>query len=94
MEAKTSLVGTDRAVELHAVTVVNLNLTLVIYPRNAEEDGALGSGETLKKSLFPVLVLIGLDHDAKGLENFLNCLVEFGLSGVLSNYSFQDFINI
>jgi hypothetical protein len=94
MEAKTSLVRADGAVKLDTVTVVNLNLTLVVYPRYTEQDLALGGCETLKQSLFSVLVLVGFDHDAKGLKDFLDCLMELGLCGVLRNHSLQDFINI
>ena len=94
MEAKTSLVRADRAVKLDAVTVVYLNLTLVVYPRYAEEDLALGRCEALKKSFFSVLVLVSLDHDAKGLQDFFDSLMELGLSGVLGDHSLQDFINI
>ena len=97
MEAKASLVRADSAVKLDAVTVVNLNLTFVVYPRHTEQDLALGSCETLKQSFFSVLVLVSFDrfdHDAKGLKDFLDCLMELGLCGVLRNHSLQDFINI
>ncbi len=94
MEAKTSLVRADRAVKLDTESVVDLDLTVVIYPRYAEQDLALGSCEALKESFFSVLFLISFDHDAKGLENFLDGLMEFGLCGVLRDHSLQDFINI
>ena len=42
MEAQTALVGSDGAVELDAIAVVHLNLTLVVHPRNPEQNGALG----------------------------------------------------
>ena len=94
MEAKTSLVRADGAVKLDAVTVIDLDLTLVIYPRDTEQDLALGSCQTLKKRFFSVLVLVCLDHDAQGLKNFFHCLMELGLCGVLCDHSLQDFINI
>ena len=76
------------------VTVVNLNLTFVVYPRHTEQDLALGSCETLKQSFFSVLVLVSFDHDAKGLKDFLDCLMELGLCGVLRNHSLQDFKHV
>ena len=94
MKTKASLVGADRAVELYTVTVVDLYLTLVVYPGNSEQDGTLGSGQSFQKGFLSVLLLIGLDHNTKAFENFLDCLMEFGLCGVLGYYSFQCFINV
>ena len=50
VETKAALVRSDRAVELYTETIVDLDLTLVIDPRNAEEDGSLRGGQTLKQS--------------------------------------------
>ena len=47
METKSSLVRSDRAVELYAVAAVDMHLSVVILPRNAELDHALGLGHTL-----------------------------------------------
>ena len=38
MEAQTSLVGADSAVELYAVALVYLDFTFVVSPWNLEED--------------------------------------------------------
>ena len=42
MEAKTALVRTNRAVELHAIAKVDLHFTLVVHPRHTESDDAFG----------------------------------------------------
>ena len=42
MEAKTALVRTNRAVELHAIAEVDLHFTLVVHPRHAESDDTFG----------------------------------------------------
>ena len=47
MEANTTLVGADSAVELHAVAQVSLNLAIVINPRYAEGDDTVGLDHTL-----------------------------------------------
>ncbi len=94
METKAALVRSDRAVELYTETIVDLNLTLVIDPRNAEEDGSLGGGQTLKQSFLAELLFVCFDDNAERLKDFFDCLVEFGLSGILRNYLLQNFINI
>ena len=94
METKTALIGSDRAVELYAETVVDLDLALVIYPGNSEQDRALRCGNALQKGFLPVLVLICLDDDTKALKDLFNGLMKFGLRGVLCYDSFQYFINV
>ena len=94
VEAKAALVRSDRTVELYTETIVDLYLALIIYPGNAEEDGSLGCGQTLKKSFFAELLFVGFNDNAEGLKDFLDRLVELGLSRVLRNYLLQNFINI
>ena len=94
MEAKTSLVRTDGAVELYAVSVVYLNLSLVIYPGNTEHDDTLRSGQTLQKSISTISFLVGFNHYAERFENLFNGLVKFRLGGILCYYSFNGFIYI
>ena len=40
------------------------------------------------------MLFIGFDHNTERFEDFLNGLVEFGLSRVLRNYLLENFINI
>ena len=94
VETKAALVRSDRAVELYTETIVDLDLTLVIDPRNAEEDGSLRGGQTLKQSFLAELLFVCFDDNAERLKDFLDCLVELGLSGILRNYLLQNFINI
>ena len=94
MEAKAALVRSDRAVELYTETIVDLDLALVVNPGNTEEDGSLGCGQTLQQSFLAELLFVCLDDNAERLKDFLDCLVELGLSGILRNYLLQNFINI
>jgi len=94
VEAQTALVRTDRTVELHAVTHIDLSLTLVVDPRNAEHDDPLGHGHALKQSLAAILLLVGVYHGAQGVQHLLNGLVELGLTGVLGNDLVNDLINV
>lgn len=64
MEAETALVGTESGVELHAVSLLDLALALVVLPDNAELDDALGDGDDLKS----LLVFGVLGEEGGGLE--------------------------
>jgi hypothetical protein len=48
VEAETALVGTESRVELHAVSLLDLALALVVLPDNTELDDALGDGDDLE----------------------------------------------
>ena len=94
METKTALVRSDRAVELYAVSAVDLNLSVVIGPRNTEFDLALRLGQTLKQGEFSVLILVLLDDRANGLQNFADRLMELRLSRILLDHFRDHFIYI
>ena len=47
MEADASLVWSDSRVELHTITCICLNLTIVIYPGNLERKDTLRLDNTL-----------------------------------------------
>ena len=65
MKAKASLVGSDSAVELYAVSGIHLNLSFIIHPRNAELDLPLRLNQPLKQGILPELLLIGLNDYPK-----------------------------
>jgi hypothetical protein len=48
VKAETALVGTESRVELHAVSLLDLALALVVLPDNTELDDALGDGDDLE----------------------------------------------
>jgi hypothetical protein len=64
VEAETALVGTESGVELHAVSLLDLALALVVLPDNAELDDALGDGDDLES----LLVFGVLGEEGGGLE--------------------------
>jgi hypothetical protein len=41
-----------------------------------------------------VLGLVGLNHGAEGIQNFLDGLMELRLAGVLGNYFVDNLINV
>jgi hypothetical protein len=48
VETETTLVGAEGGVELDTETAVDLDLTLIILPDNAELNNALGDGDDLE----------------------------------------------
>ena len=81
VEPEPALVGSDGGVELDAVSAVDLHLSVVVDPRDAEHDDPLGLNEPLDD---PGLLELGprLDDGLEGLEDLLHCLEELGLVGV------------
>jgi hypothetical protein len=53
VEAQAALVGAERRVELHAEAAVDLHLALVVDPRHAEDDLALGLADALDDRIGP-----------------------------------------
>ena len=83
METQTAFVGTDGAVELHAVAQVGLNVPFVINPRDAEREDTVGLDDTLHDLgllEFGVLVVDTLD----GFEDFAHGLQVLALARVLA----------
>ena len=50
MKAQAALIGTDCAVELDAIPPIDLNLTRIVYPGNAESDHALRFDKALQQA--------------------------------------------
>jgi len=83
VETQTSLVGTDRVVELHAVTGIDLYLALVVYPDHLEGKTAVRLHDALCDTVgleFRVLVVGFLYRH----ENFAHGLQVFAFAGMLA----------
>ena len=78
MEAQAALVGADRGVELHAEAAVDLDLALVVHPRNAEHDHALRLDDALHNAVL-LQLRTRLDDRLKALEHFENRLLKLRL---------------
>lgn len=82
MEAYAALVGADGVAELHAVSQVDMHLTVVVHPGYTEGDDAVGLHQTLyqpRTLKLRVLVVNALD----GEQHFLDGLQVLGLAGML-----------
>ncbi len=94
MEPQASLVGADRAIELYAEAVIYLYLPLVIHPGNAEHNYSLRRYQSLQQRILSIYIFVCLDHYAQRFQHFLDRLVEFRLSRVLSHYQIKNLINV
>ena len=81
MKAQAALVGPDGRVVLDAVAAVDLDLALVVDPRDAEHDDALGLDEALEQAGLLELG-VGVERGLKGRKDLLGRLDELGLVGV------------
>ena len=94
MKAKSSLVRSDRAVELYAVPCIYMYLSVIIHPRNTELKLSLRLCQSFKKSFFTEFLFICLDNYTKRLKDFFYCLVEFRLCRVFLYDQIDHFINV
>ena len=82
METETALVGTDRAVELNAITQIGLHLAGIIHPSHAEGEDTVGLYHALDDlSLLELRMLVV--HFLDGVEDFADSLEILALTGVL-----------
>ena len=93
METQAALVGADSGVELYTETAVYLHLTVVVNPRHAEHDNALGLGDALQNT-GSLILRVGLDHGLQSGQNLGDSLNELRLMSVLLADDFQLFADI
>ena len=93
MEAKTALVRSKTAIELHAEAAVNLHLARIINPRNTEHNNALGLYNSLKQTCLLILG-IRVDDRLQRRKNLGNSLNKLRLVCVLGLYLLDDGVNV
>src|SRR4029077_11061195 len=93
METQSALVRTDGAVHLNAESSVDLNVALVVEPRHAEHDHALGLDNSFEQTRRLILGEFRQDQPER-IKYFLYCLVEFGLGGILRFYTDHHGFNV
>ena len=84
VEAQAALVGADGAVHLDAEAPVDLDLALVVDPRHAEHDDALGLDDALEDLGLAVLGMARQDG-LERLGDLLDGLMELELARVLGD---------
>ena len=93
MEAQSALVGADGAVHLDAESTVDLNVALVVEPRHAEHDDALGLDNSFEQTRRLILGVFRKDQPER-VEHFCYRLVEFGLGGILRFHTDHHGFNV
>ena len=88
MKSDTALVRTDRRVELDTEASVYLNLAIVVYPRNAEDDLSLRLNDSVEYACVDEVLSL-FSNGLKSLKNLCNCLNELRLAGISLLYSLQ-----
>ena len=76
MESDSTLVGSERGIELHAESSIDLNLTFVINPRHPENDLPFGLADSLYQSVIGVIRVLG-DDAPQAFQHFTHRLMEF-----------------
>ena len=79
MKTKSPLVRSDGTVKLYTVTCIDMDLSIVIYPRYAELELSLRLYKSFQKSVFSELLLVRLHNGAKRFQNLLHSLMELRL---------------
>ncbi len=74
MQADAALVRTDRGIELYAVADIDMHLSVVVDPRNAELDLALRLAKTLQERKLFILFFVCRDHRAQRVQDLLHSL--------------------
>ena len=81
MQAQAALVGADGGVELDAVAAVDLDLALVVHPRHAEDNDALGLHQALQQAGLLVLGVC-VQRGLQGSQHLGSRLDELRLIGI------------
>ena len=93
MEAQTALVGAYGAIELYAVALVYMYLTLVVRPRNLEEYYSFGNDHSFENFILFVN-RIGVENGSQRRKNFFRRLEEFFFPGLLGFQFAENFLHI
>ncbi len=82
METDAALVGADGTVHLHTETAVDLYVSIIVQPRNAEDDHTLRLGDALEDFLIDQIRPVN-DVVGQRRRNYSNSLMELGFPGIL-----------
>ena len=89
MEAQATLVGAESGVELDAEAAVHVDVALVVGPRDAELELALGFNDAVDDGQVGVLG-VTLSQRGNRQEDLVDGLVELGLGGVTALDRFEN----
>ena len=93
MEPQAALEGTDCAVELDAISTVDLDFARVVGPGDTERNNPLRLDHALEQASLLILRMF-VDNRGQRGENFLYGLLEFGLRRMVLLDFFENSFNI
>src|SRR5687767_5174959 len=93
VETKPAFIRAERAVHLDAKAAVDLDLTLVVLPRHAKHDHALGLDDALE-DLGLCEVRASLKDKVEAFEDFFDRLVEFRLCRIFRPDAGKDVADV
>ena len=82
VKAQAALVGADGVIELDTEAAIYLNISVVIHPGDPEEDGPVRDNDPFVNLGFDKL-RVPVNGGLQCGQDFLYCLVELGLAGIL-----------
>ena len=89
MKAHPAFVGAKRRVELHPEAAIDLDLSLVVCPRNAKNDLSFRLADPLDQRQIEVMGVFG-HHAPQAFQHFVHGLVKFRLAGIAPGHLGQD----
>src|SRR6266496_295505 len=92
MEAQTTLIRSKGAVHLDAIAAVDLNMSFVVNPRNAELNHPLRLDNPLEDFAVPIF-FVALDGWFDGFEDFGYRLKELRLIRIALFDDFENFLD-
>ena len=84
MEPQPALVWAHGRVELNPEAAIDMDLILIVGPRDAEDDLTLGFADPFDQCIVQILRVFG-DHAAKAFQHFADSLMEFSLARVAAD---------
>ena len=93
VEADTAFVGTDGGVHLYAEAAIDLHLALVVHPRHAEHNHALGFDHALQHFL---LAQVGISehHRCYAFQHFFYSLMKLQFTRILTHQFSHKLVNV
>ena len=92
-ETQTAFVWAESAAELYTETTVDLNITVIVYPRYSEHDLSFGLSDSFDDRILLIL-RIRIKNRLQRSQNLCCCLKEFRLVGIFGCQLFELFAYI
>src|SRR5438477_6028404 len=93
MKPQPALVGADRAVHLNAEPAINVEIALIVPPRNAKHDDPLRFDDAMQNFLVPIFGML-FENNRERVDHLLNRLMELRFGRVLRLHLGHQLCNV